>query len=413
MKQLDKYDAIMYKYKRVYALIFLILLFGFSIYNISIKKDDIVNKVNRIERPRDISNLQFYLSNLDGTLTDKLVGKAFFNSIYAYVYRFFGKNEENTFRYVRDKNGFLYSGNFYNSSNIETLDIAKELRELNDNLPEASKLVLLVHPGKYNESWTDAYAGIPYNDMNDYADEILRYVRRMDLDYIDYREVFTKQGMGMEDIFYHTAPDITVPANFIAMNELVRYINQEYDAGLDNDEYYRDISNYYVENYEDIFIGSQGRFTGSEFAGIKDNYTFIIPAFEGEYEYNYTDRHGKSGHKSGNIMNTLISKAYLEYKDPYIREMNYSYLEKDSSRGTIENKLNDTGPSVLFISDTNIAPMAVFMAPMCSKVDVFYYKDESSGKIEDMVKSEKYDYICILINIDNLKNIDHYLYVGL
>ena len=101
----------------------------------------------------------------------------------------------------------MYLGNFWNTSNVEAKELALRVRRLQDAVADKrTKVVCMVYPAKYNEQWSEGYYGIPYNDLNEYVDEVLLYMRRYNVDYIDFREVFFDVEMSMEEIFYKTKP---------------------------------------------------------------------------------------------------------------------------------------------------------------------------------------------------------------
>ncbi|MGP1348272.1 MAG: alginate O-acetyltransferase AlgX-related protein [Stomatobaculum sp.] len=393
-------------YKKIFSVIFLLMLFPFSIVNVIMERDNIERKIISFELPEKASDVRFYISQIDGTLTDKLAGDHWWNELYGGVYRWLGKNEENAFKYVRDKNGFLYSGNFYNNSDVGADELAGRVRRMQESLPEDTKLLVLMYPTKYNQLWSDGYYGIPYNNLDEYADDVLRYFRRYDIDYMDYREIFRNADMTMEDIFYRTDHHWTVPTAFFATGKLIEHLNEKYDANLDPGLYYRDINNYYTETHEDVYMGSQGRDTGEIYAGGLDDYTYIYPKFDTYYTYSFRYRSGERGEKSGETMKSLIDKKYLGYHDVYTREMNNSYLQGIVLTDQIKNKLlkEGEGPKLLFIRDSYSSPVGVFMAPMCTDIDMLWSLHFKNDSVEKALSSKHYDYVIVAFAIDNFKD---------
>lgn len=399
----------MKRYQKIFAVLFLLLLLPFSILNFFWERGAIRGGIAELEKPKKAAELKEYMQSVDGLITKNIAGGHRWNELYGSIYRALGKNEENSFKYVRDKKGFLYSGNFYNNSDVSAAELAGRVRRLQDKLKEKdTKFMVVMYPTKYNKDWSDGYYGIPYNDLNRFGDDVLRYFRRYDVDYMDFREILKDAGMGMDDIFYRTDHHWTVPTAFFATGKLIEHLNQHFNAGLDPDGFYRDIRNYRTETYENIYMGSQGRDTGEIYAGPLDDYTFIYPKFDTKFKYYYRYRGGKEGQKEGDMAHTLIERKYLDYKDPYEREMNNGYLQGIVRFDRIENELNPGGPSIAFIRDSYSSPVAAFLSPMCSRIELawsIHFNPTGQGTIEKMVLGEKhFDYVILALAMDNFSN---------
>ncbi|MCR5289272.1 MAG: hypothetical protein K6E51_04705 [Treponema sp.] len=393
-------------YQKVFAVIFLILLIGFGGANVFFKYQIIIDEIESQEIT-DLKNSQNYKTithTLDNILANNLLGKYGWNELFGLVCRAIGKNEENNFTYVRDKHDFLYAGNFWNTSQIEASELALRVRRLMDQTkPEGTQVIVLMYPTKYNEAWSHGYYGIPYNDMNYFADEVLIYFRRYNVNYIDFREVFINQGMTMDDIFYRTDHHWTIPTAFFATGVIIDHLNKTCNANLDPTGKYRDINNYTTETYEQIYMGSQGRETGVSYAGL-DDYTYIYPKFPTSFKYTAHFRNGKKEESSGSILDTLISRKYPDYSNVYARELNNSYLHGVCLRDDINNELQQGGTNVLFIRDSYSSPVATFMAPMFNRTDLVWALYFTPKDIDKVLKSEHYDYIFVALAIDNFTN---------
>ena len=165
----------MKRYQAVFSALFLTGLFSLSALNLYRERAVLKAKFDDIARPKAASELKSYTRQLDGVLSQTLVGGHRWNELYGTVYRAIGKNEENSFKYVRDKDSVLYAGNFYNTSNLSAPGIAGRMRRLQDSLKDkGTKLVVIMYPTKYREDWSRGYYGIPYNNFNAYGDEVLR-----------------------------------------------------------------------------------------------------------------------------------------------------------------------------------------------------------------------------------------------
>ena len=179
---------------------------------------------------------------------------------------------------------------------------------------------------------------------------------------------------------------------------MVRHLNIKYNAKLDR--YYTDIDNYNVETYEDIFMGSQGRDAGLSYVGA-DDYTFITPKFDTDYEYTFKSRADEIVTIEGSMEETLVSKKYLERDDIYDRDMWSSYMDGVHLEDHITNKKNEDGLKVLFLRDSYTSPLATFFSSYCSQVDMIWTVQNKPEEIEAMVEGDEYDYIFIGLAIDS------------
>ena len=398
----------MKRYQAVFSALFLTGLFSLSALNLYRERAVLKAKFDDIARPKAASELKSYTRQLDGVLSQTLVGGHRWNELYGTVYRAIGKNEENSFKYVRDKDSVLYAGNFYNTSNLSAPGIAGRMRRLQDSLKDkGTKLVVIMYPTKYREDWSRGYYGIPYNNFNAYGDEVLRYLRRYDVDYIDVRDVFREADMKATEIFYRTDHHWTVPSAFYATGKIVDHLNRKDDANLDPDGFYRDLNNYTIETYGNVYMGSQGRDAGQLYSGELDDYSFIFPKFDTQYRYYCRYRGGREGSAEGDMEQALISRKYLNKKDLYDREMNNGYIQGVVRFDQIDNKLNPDGPSALFIRDSYSSPGATFLSPMFSRIELLWslhYNPSGKGSIQEMLESKHFDYVFVALALDNFTN---------
>ncbi len=388
-------------YKQIFAIIFMVMLLGFSVVNIKNEHGNIEHDIKKIGKPTNATKVGQITKQLDTILTDNIAGRYKWYELYGSVFDALGKKEENNFTYVKDKNGFLYSGNFWNTSNIDSRELTLRVRRLSDKVSDAgTKVVCIMYPTKYNEAWSDGYYGIPYNNLNEYADSVLLHMRRFNVDYIDFRQVFIEEKMTAEDIFYKTDHHWNIPTAFFSTGVILEHLKDEYNDDWDMMDYYKDINNYNVETYEDIYLGSQGREAGVEYAGM-DDYTYIYPKFETKYTYTGGYREGGTFTKQGDTLKTLISKKYIDYENVYEREMNNSYMQGICLYDSIVNELNPNGHKVLFIRDSYSSPVATFMAPMCSEIDLLWSIHVTEEDVEEAISKKDYDYIFVAMAIDN------------
>lgn len=386
-------------YKKIFAVIFMTVLLGFSAVNMYHAKGGLKYELSQMEKPKTLKDVKQSTLKIDNILATNLLFDHGWNEAYARVYNILGKNEENSFKYVRDKDGMLYQGNFWNTSPIPVKDYAQRIKKLQAAVEyKGTKVVVLLYPTQYNEAWSDGYYGIPYNDYNKIGDELVTYLRYYGIDCIDYKHQYLQEKMTAEEIFYKTDHHWRLEVAFDAFETLVRHLNLKYKAKLDR--YYTDINNYNVETYEDIFMGSQGRDAGLSYVGA-DDYTFITPKFETDYEYTFKSKVDEKVTIEGSMEETLVSKKYLEREDIYDRDMWSSYMDGVHLEDHITNKKNEDGLKVLFLRDSYTSPLATFFSSYCSQVDMIWTVQNKPEEIEAMVEGDEYDYIFIGLAIDS------------
>ncbi len=313
--------------------------------------------------------------------------------VYGEVNKLFGKKEINGFSYAIDKNGAYNSVNFWDE--VEDVDV-RRLTQRMVNLKEVcekydGKFMFLAFPNKFDPAWNSGYDGIPYNDHNEKTDEMLLWCRRYGIDEIDFRETLKRSGLSFNDMFYKTDHHWTGYTAFLAYQELIDHINDEYGANLDPDHYYRDISNYNVEWVKNCLLGASGRSVGMKFGstGMED-FQIVYPKFSNNIEWDNYDSSVK-----GDYQDTLLHRDELEIGNPYESDAYEYYVGGIHKRETITNMDNPDGPRLLFIRDSFASPMLVEMTPLFSEIECVWGKYASDGYIENLVENGKYDYVIV------------------
>lgn len=392
----------MKRYQNVFAVLFMLVVFAMMFWSVFENSHRIVHDVGDMEKPAEIADVQRIPSEIDAILGEHLVKRNSWVELYGSVYKLLGKHEENAFTYVKDKNGYFYSGNFWNTSMVDEQNLALRIRSLQDEVSgKGTKVICIMCPTKYNEKWTEGYCGIPYNNMNKFADKVLLQLRRYNVDYIDFREVFLAEKMSLEDIFYRTDHRWNNPAAFGATGVIVDHLKRKYGDDWDPNGYYMSPDNYAFNTYEEIFLGYQGNEVGTGYIDRLDDYTYIYPKFDTEYTYTYISHSGDEREDRGSVRETIITDEHLEEKDVYERELGSSYLRGGGKSDQIVNENIQDGRKILFLRDSFASQIAVFMAPMCKEIDLYQTDDWEREEIEDVIRQEQYDYIFVTLSVDN------------
>lgn len=396
-------------YQKIFTVIFMATLIVFACYNFFEKRFEIKESLIELEKPETFVELKTYTSDIEDVLVSDLVFDHKWNEMYATAYNALGKNEENGFKYVRDKNGILYAGNFWNTPSDGVPELIKRINVLRKKVEdEDTKVVVLLYPCKYNEEWTDGYLGIPYCDYNYMIDDMTAYFRYYSINYIDYRQYFLDNQWKMENIFYKTDHHWTTEAAFAGYQELVRYLNREFDENLNMFYTYR--SKYNFDTYENCFLGSQGRDAGIAYTGL-DDFTLITPRFDTEYTYKYVNSDNLLEEYDGDIYDTLIDVSMLESDDYYDNDLYRIYIDGVRLQETIINDNNEDGLNVLFLRDSFSSPLSVFFSSYCNEMELMWSNNTDSEVMEAKVEEKNYDYIFIGLSIDGFAGDGFDIYV--
>lgn len=391
----------MNKHQYVFAVLFMVILLGFAAFNIWDSGDSLIKDIKDLEQPQSIQEVKAYTSSIDSTLTSNLPFGHMWNETYAKIHNVLGKNEENSFKYVRDKNGFMYATNFWGTINVKGKEVAMRLKRLQQTVEdEDTKLVVMLCPEEYNEAWTEGYYGVPYADYSDFHDDLERYLRYYNIDYINFEDIYIENEYKAKDIFYKTDHHWTTQRAFEGFQILTKHLNKEYGAGLST--YYLDKDNYNYEFYEDSFLGSQGREAGVSYVGM-DDYTLITPKFETNYEY-YCNNGKTETTTEGDIEDTLITRNYFEYEDNYDRNLWNSYTHGVHMNEKITNKLNENGLDVLFLRDSFASPVATFFSSYCHEIDLVWTVKAETEFVERKIEEKNYDYVFVMMVVGGYAN---------
>lgn len=387
-------------HQKAFAVIFMASLLIFSICNMVFQFDEIKSGIMDVDKPKKASDVKVTASQIDSVFTEELLFGHGWNELYAHVYNACLKNEENSFAYVRDKNGMLYAGNFWNLPTATSREYMDRILELKKQVEDkGTKVMVLMYPCLYNEAWSDGYKGIPYTDYNELGDELAAYFRYYGIDYIDYRQTYIENGMKAEEIFYKTDHHWRIETAFDAFVELTEYLNEKYDEKLDT--YYTDLNNYEIVTYEKFFIGSQGRDAGVNYVGA-DDFSYILPKFDTEYTYTYLGGGKKEEKLRGPMEGTMINTRVAEIKDIYDRDFYSAYMGGVRYYDDVVNHKNPEGLNVLFLRDSFSSPLATYFSSYCNRMELYWNVNTTPEELENAVETGEYDYIFIGLAIDSI-----------
>jgi hypothetical protein len=177
---------------------------------------------------------------------------------------------------------------------------------------------------------------------------------------------------------------------------------------VDPDGYYRDISNYTVEEYEGMMLGSEGRSTGIQYASGTEDFELFYLNDGSIYDYYGRNASGEK-HYHGDITESIISYDIpnLIESDPdkiYTLSMYDMYMRGIQNETNIVNESNPDGLKVLMLRDSYADPIATYMAPYCSQIDMLWTKYVSEERIWQYIDENDYDLVIVGLYPDDISS---------
>lgn len=395
--------------KKLFAVLFLAVLFLFSILNFVHSFQPLKELLTDPE-----SCTVAMPTELEESINENLYGRMNFLETYGLVQVLLEKRECNNFTSIMDEDGFLHYASFYQEDDPQIFEYAMRLKRMQDYVAGyGTKVMFVVTPGKYVPGQTAFRPGISVNDPNPAVDEMLFYLNRLGVETLDLRESLPNENLSYEETFFKTDHHWTIPAAFCATQEIVKKIQESFGEDLDPEDYYTDISNYEVMTYKKGMLGSMGRKTGAVFSGIED-FTALWPRFTGDYYRESMFRDVSSLlTREGNFAECFMNLEVLKNPDVYADSQYSLYLNGLCTYEKILNRENPEGPSFFMIRDSYLSPVMAFMMPMCGRIDAIWSLEETEElDIEEYLKGERFDYIIMEIYPYNIESQAFHFFIG-
>lgn len=231
---------------------------------------------------------------------------------------------------------------------------------------------------------------------NDNADRFLAGLDAAGTNYLDLRPLFVSTG-NYASWFFRTDHHWKPEAAFFAWQHLSQVLEQNY--GIHTDPRYLDETNYDKISYKDWFLGSQGKRSGSFYAGT-DDITEYIPRFETDFTYTCPfyaiDR-------SGPFEQSLLFHERLSKRDWFGGNPYTLYAGGDYPRATIVNHQNPEGKKIVLIRESFACAMTPFLALSCSELTTIDLRS-FSGNLTDTLRTLQPDLVMVLYNVSTVGN---------
>lgn len=382
--------------KYIFCVIFLFSIFAYSFINIYSNKDKLKAEIKECISLIEKEEVGSAINSFDEYAKSSLYKKMSFIEMYGFFQKLLYKNEINNFEYVKDKDGFLHFTEFYKGIENDYDKYARQVRRLAENAKNPNCKTIFVNPlGLYIENITrinDGYSPAKYDKEQD---EFLFNLYENNVKVLDTRKTILEKNKNKEELFYKTDHHWTTQAEFYAFCDIVDYLNENFDANLDSDYYFRDINNYNLKLYKNSFIGSLARKAGIIYSG-KDDYLFIEPKEQGKFSYFAHIKDNVEISRSGSFKDAFIVEKFLKDPDTYTEAKHMAYIGEISPYEVLKNEGNSSGPKVLFIRDSYLSASMCFLANLCSEIHSIWPLSENLNfDIEEFVEENDFDYIIV------------------
>lgn len=341
-------------------------------------------------------------SDISDFLQDELYLRSTFIEGYGLMQKGFLKNEINSFDLVRDRDGYLHSGNFYSGFSDDSQSVAIQIKKLQDYAEDmGAKFGFFVAPMKVvaDES---RYYGVPYNDHTKNADDLLLWLRRYSVPYLDLRKSLDNSGMTQENMYYKTDHHWKTAAAFYAYCDMVSWMETQFEVNLgivDTGNY----ENYEVKEYPELMFGSQGRNAGVIYSGGREDFEVYLPKKNGRYQAKYglpADFNVEEGGFYGALFRPDLEKEITNIYEDSCYDLGFLYWLKEYS--SITNLEKTEGERLLLIGDSYSSPLVCYMAQNFAQVDFLYVLGLGKEEMLRMMEEQDYDYICLCIYPENI-----------
>lgn len=401
--------------KYIFTVVFIIVLYVLAIRNFAYSHNQIETNLNQNIKGIELDGAKSVIdaSNkvirvLDTSMCDNVRDKFNYVELYGYYNKILNKDEYNSFRIVKDQNGYLLYGNMWNFSDIKNVPVDEYIERVYKMQQavkdKGTKVVVLGFPVKSISKYLNYKEGIPYQDYTSVADDYIFYSRNYNIPAIDLRIGLEKSNLQFSDMFFKTDHHWTPLAAFYAFDYMVDEL-KAMGIDLDPTGKYTDIHNYDTETYHECWLGSFGLETGINYVDKLEDITILNPKFDTNYFYRY--RYSGDTHfveEQGKFDQTLLKRKYIYQQSEnnmYEGSAYNVYLNGICAYDHIENKNNPEGPKVLFIRDSYSSPLGAYFSSLSSKVDMIWSKGYGKD-IEKLIRENDYDYIFVATWPENI-----------
>ena len=242
-------------------------------------------------------------------------------------------------------------------------------------------LLYLQAPQKIGREGTPTLPAGVADYGNENADRFLSLITTNGASVLDFRDILEQDGQPWTSYFFTTDHHWKPETALLCTQALVDDLNETYELGLDPTLTASDP--FSAQVYEDIFLGSQGKRTGSLYAGM-DDLTVLTPNYSTDFTYSIPSTETT---RTGTFEESLLFMERLEEPDPFQSNPYTLYAGGDYDLAQMINHQNPDGPKIVLLRDSYSCALAPFLALQCSElttIDLRYFEGDLLSCIEQL-----------------------------
>lgn len=333
---------------------------------IDIYKDKIANKLN------EIAFRNFFIE-LNGGMQN-IIGKKMILDV---------KHENNVYKM---NNGYLTV--IEDTQNDMITELAQNVIGLSNYVENSKMEFLYINAPSKNSKYDNLLPLGVYDYINRDADKFLELLSKNNVRNIDLRYFMNKALINVEDQFFSTDQHWKPEAGLWAAKTVFDEYLADYYRHSDFDVF--SIDNYNIDRYNDIFLGSYGRRTGSLYGGV-DDISIVTPKFNTNFRVKVPSQGIET---TGDFEATIIDYAKLE-KNYYNTSQYEVYMGGITDLRIIEND-DGNGKKCLLINDSFGGVFAPFIAIEFSELHIIDKRAVSDFSIYDYIDYYEPDIVLVL-----------------
>lgn len=384
--------------KRIFAIIFMLTVFGYSALNIQHTYEPLMTLLKSLKT--------IDVAEIENEISSNLYERIKFIETYAYIQVLLDKRECNNFTMIRDEQNYLHYASFFREGDTQLFEYAMRVKRLQDYVEaNGTKVLFVVAPSKYSSKYSELRAGTPINNPESTVTELLFYLNRLGIETLNLGETMPNEDLSYKETFFKSDHHWTIPAAFYATQKVTEQLHESFGLDLDPEHYYMNPDSYQQVTYYGGMLGSMGRKTGACFSGV-DDFTAFWPTFEGDFHRESMTNDGAIVKSKGSFVKAFMNLDALTDKEDLYSGSQYSlYLNELRIYEKITNDEKPDGCKMFMIRDSYFSPVIAFMMPMCGEIDAIWSLEESDYvDIETYVRNNQFDYIIIEVYPYNINS---------
>lgn len=366
-------------FERIGIVLFCITLIGGGVFTLN---GNVKTIKENIKKGHSQGKLSGMISAAETSINDLIYGKTAYINLFGLASKVLNKHyvieTSSANNVIKDNNGQLHFLTFP----VDLDPYVEEVSKVKSLLDKMDIPLLYVQtPIKVIEDYTEIPTGLDdYSNAN--TDTFLKKLEQAEIETLDLRQATS--ALDYNTLFYNTDHHWTTQTAFWGTKQVVQHLKEVFDIELDSNDFYTNLDQYQLKEYEDSFLGSQGRRVGKYYGGV-DDYTLILPNFETDYTVTIQKNNVEPSVRQGTFEETIIHKNLIEEEDIFTNRY-AAYFGADYPEVILNNHKAEKELKVLIFKDSFALPFSAFLSTMVSEtrlIDTRYFKEDILEYIKD------------------------------